>query len=255
MHKYSLFALSIISFLFIACTPPELTVDTYALGQPPPQEGPSPVIIPDDLTLASGDILLVDVWGQDKMEQQVTLDSAGYIYYLLIGKVKASGLTIDQLQAVVTRKLSHYYVDPKVSIIPETLAGQRYYILGEVESPGKFTIESQTAVLEAVASAGGPNQDAADLVILLRKDEETLQVFSIPLQYSDLTANNVYSVTMQVKADDILYLPPSNIADVERFMVRLNNILNPLLSLERGILYWPALVDALGGSSGEVLVQ
>lgn len=242
------------SFFCISCTNPELSKDSYAIPHPDTNEEISIPKMSDDIKLAAGDSLTVNVWGQDALTKEVTLDSSGDIYYPFIGKVKASGRTIEQLQATVTEKLSQYYVDPKVTVMPKNLAGQRYYILGEVNQPGKFEIKAQTAVLEAVASAGGPNKDAGKTVILLRKQENKLLIISIPLQYSNLTENNIPSLTMQVRAEDILYLAPSKIANVEKFMIRLNNILNPILALERGILYWPELVKAIDGSSGQQII-
>ena len=43
--------------------------------------------------------------------------------------------------------------------------------------------------------------------------------------------------------------------DAEKFMKRLNGILSPLLTTERGIMYWPALKQAVQGKSGQILVQ
>lgn len=105
--------------------------------------------------------------GQDELAKEVTLDSSGNIYFPFIGTLKASGLTIEQLQATITKKLSLYFVAPEVTITPENLAGQQYYILGEVNDPGRFIIQAQTTVLEAVASAGGPTKDGDESVILL----------------------------------------------------------------------------------------
>ena len=166
--------------------------------------------------------------GQDELAKEVTLDSSGNIYFPFIGTLKASGLTIEQLQATITKKISLYFVAPEVTITPENLAGQQYYILGEVNDPGRFIIQAQTTVLEAVASAGGPTKDGDESVILLRKKEDKLLIVGIPLRVNHLTENNIPSVTMQVRANDIIYLAPSTIANVENFMIRLNNILTPL---------------------------
>lgn len=54
---------------------------------------------------------------------------------------------------------------------------------------------------------------------------------------------------MRVETGDILYMPPSKIANIENFMTRINNIISPILSIERGIIFWPQLVEALEGGS------
>lgn len=59
---------------------------------------------------------------------------------------------------------------------------------------------------------------------------------------------------MQVRANDIVYLAPSTIANVENFIIRLNNILTPLLALERGILFWPELINVIERASEQEVV-
>ena len=210
--------------------------------------------IPIDTQLAAGDVLMITVWNQPLLTKEVTLDATGHIYYPFIGKVKSAGLTIEQLQTELKQKLSSYYNDPELTIAPVNLAGQHYYVLGEVDKPGKFIITAHTTVIEAVSSAGGPNDDAGKTILLLHKQEDRLLISSLPFEYSNMTENNIASLTMQVRANDILYLPPSNIANIEKFMLRLNNILSPLLSLERGILFWPELINVIDGSSEQQLI-
>ena len=210
---------------------------------------------PKELRLAAGDSLNIEVWGQDTLTRQVTVDPVGAIHYPLIGSVQAAGRTVDELQAALTKKLALYYKNPRVTVMPQDLAGQCYYVLGDVNSPGKFVLKAKTAVIEAAAAAGGPTENAGDYIILLRKTENKLQIISIPLEFKNLNEKHAAAVAMQVQASDILYLPPSKISDVEAFMRSLDTILNPLLSIERGVMYWPVFKEALKGSSGEVLVQ
>ena len=210
---------------------------------------------PQELRLAAGDSLNVEVWGQDNLTRQVTVDPVGAIHYPLIGTVQAAGMTVDELQAVLTKKIALFYKNPKVTVMPQDLAGQCYYVLGDVNSPGKFVLKAKTAVIEAAAVAGGPTENAGDYIILLRKTKNKLQIFSIPLQFQYLNEKHATAVAMQVQANDILYLPPSKISDVESFMRSVDTILNPLLSIERGVMYWPVFKEALKGSTGEVLVQ
>ncbi len=254
-NNYLLFVFVIFSFLCISCSKQEPSTENHTIPYSDTAEDRSFVAeLPADTTLAAGDTLMVSVWNQEALTKEVTLDATGNIYYPFIGKIKASGLTIEQLQAEMEQQLSYYYNDPKLTVAPKNLAGQQYYVLGEVSKPGKFIIKAHTTVLEAVSSAGGPNKDAGKTILLLHKQKDSLLITSMPLQYSNMKESHLSAVTMQVRADDILYLAPSKIANLEKFMIRLNNILNPLLALERGILYWPELVKAIDGSSNQQIL-
>lgn len=210
---------------------------------------------PQAITLSPGDSLTISVWRESELEQDVVVDINGDIYFSFIGKVHAAGLTIEELSKVLADELSVYFLNPKVTVSPQEFSGLRFFVLGEVEEPGKFTMSDRISLMEAVAGAGGPNIDAKEMMILLRKEEEKLFVHSIPYSYQKVTSDHVLPVSMQIVAGDIIYIPPKSIANVERFMQRLENILAPILSLERGIILWPALVDALNASSSEVLVR
>jgi len=208
-----------------------------------------------ELRLAAGDKLTIEVWGQDNLTKQVTLDPSGAIHYPLIGAVQAQGLTLEELRAALTQKLSAYYVKPQVSVMPFDLAGQCYYVLGDVTNPGKFSLNAKTAVIEAAATAGGPTKTAGEFIVLLRKAKDRIQVVSIPLRFENLGEQNAASAAMLIQSNDILFLPPSKISDAESFMRSLDNILSPLLAVERGVMYWPVFKQALQGTSGEILVQ
>lgn len=255
MNRLILF-FSVTVLLLSACAKPQQLESTVVLRGNDKMTGVLPVESSVEMKLAQGDTVNISVWGQENLSKSVKIDPDGNIYFPLAGKIKAAGLNTEQLAAQITILLQRYYIDPVVTVIPEELAGQGYYVLGEVGKPGKFIIQAQTAIMEAVAEAGGPSKDAADRVILLRRQTDKLHIYSLPFTYgNEIGQNNLASINTVLQPRDILYVPPSHIADAERFMSRLSTILTPLLDLERGILYWPQLVDALKGSSSEVLVR
>ncbi|MCI5163927.1 MAG: polysaccharide export protein [Candidatus Electrothrix sp. AX5] len=249
---FTLIFLVISSLTLQSCSTTEVSNKSYTIPLHHSQATSFPTAVePEEIKLAPGDVLMISVWGQDALTKEVTLDPTGNVYYPFIGKIKASGQTIAEVQAEMKEKLSRYYKTPELTIIPQNLAGQQYYVLGEVSKPGNFPITSQLNIISAISSAGGQKNDAGETVLLLRKEKDNLLVAGIPIQYADVTEENISSMTMTVRAGDILYMPPSRIANIENFMTRLNSILAPVLSIERAIIFWPQLVDALEGASEE----
>ncbi|OQX17846.1 MAG: hypothetical protein BWK76_09320 [Desulfobulbaceae bacterium A2] len=247
--------LILLLLLLCSCAEPQLTESSLSTaGQDSPTVH-SLAASSGAISLAPGDSVTISVWGQGELSKNVMLDSTGYIRYPLVGEIKAEGLTIAQLEGQLTSSLRRYYTDPLVTVMAAELAGQSYYILGEIHQPGKVNIKSQTTIAEAVAAAGGLGKDAGETAILLRKQPDRLLIYSIPLKYRSLNDNHLASITTVLRSRDILYVPPSTIADVEKYMLRLSGILTPLLDLERGIMYWPQLIDAIKGTSSDVLVK
>lgn len=105
-------------------------------------------------TLGSGDKLRITVFGEETLSGEFLVPGEGKIAFPLIGDVRASGLTVDELQKGIEAKLRDGYLkDPHVSI--EVLNYRPFYILGEVMKPGEYPYTNGLTVLNAVATANG----------------------------------------------------------------------------------------------------
>lgn len=64
------------------------------------------------------------------------VDSNGFINFPRLGKIKASGLTVEQLRDTITGRIAVYVKDPMVNV---DLTGYRIVVMGEVRKPGTIT--------------------------------------------------------------------------------------------------------------------
>ena len=111
-------------------------------------------------TLNVGDVLEVSVLDEPEMTREVTVIPDGSITYLLVGEVKAEGLTIAELRKSLTKKLSEFFVTPYVSIITKSINvptedEKRISILGALKNPGNYTWHKGDRILDVIAEAGG----------------------------------------------------------------------------------------------------
>lgn len=105
-------------------------------------------------TLGSGDRLKVTVFGEADLSGEFQVDGSGNISFPLIGQVAAKGLSIRQMEQRFADKLkSGYLVDPRITV--EVLNYRPFYILGEVNKPGKYEYVNGITLYNAVAMAGG----------------------------------------------------------------------------------------------------
>jgi len=123
--------------------------------------------------LGPADRLEIKVLGADELNGEYSVQVDGTIRMLLIGDVQAAGLTPDQVQAEIEKKLKagQYLTQPHVSI---AIASYRpFYILGEIASPGGYPYTGGMKVLSAVAAAHGYTYRAnEDYVIITRDGKE-----------------------------------------------------------------------------------
>lgn len=104
--------------------------------------------------LGADDKIRIVVYGEEPLTGDYIVGSDGNLSFPLIGIVKASGLTLIELQDQITKQLSASYVnDPKVSA--QIAEYRPFYILGEVNKPGQYPYRAGLTIHAAVATAGG----------------------------------------------------------------------------------------------------
>ena len=82
------------------------------------------------------------------------LNDAGSFSYPFLGELMAKGLTVSQLQQLIDDGLrGPYLVDPKVSVT--IVEYRRFFVNGEVKSPGGFPFEPGMTLRKAISLAGG----------------------------------------------------------------------------------------------------
>lgn len=120
--------------------------------------------------LNSGDEISISVYGEDDMSLETRLTDAGTISYPFLGEVRVKGMTVGELQNFITRKLKgDYFVDPKVSVSIKEY--RKFFVSGEVKSPGGFSFEPGLTLEKAVALAGGFTQRASKKEIMVNREE------------------------------------------------------------------------------------
>lgn len=113
-----------------------------------------PAVADASYRLGAGDKLQIDVFNQDDLTGEYTLDGNGRFTMHLIGRVLAARLTPTELEALLISKLKpDYLVNPRVSVRVQNF--RPFYIMGEVKSPSSYAYVDGMTYLTAVAIAGG----------------------------------------------------------------------------------------------------
>jgi polysaccharide export outer membrane protein len=102
-------------------------------------------------------------------EEPYPIDLAGYITLPRIGRVAAAGLTVQELQALLTDKFKEYLQEPVVSLTVAEFHSQPVSILGAVETPGVHQIRGNKSLFEVISEAGGLKDDAGNKITITRQ--------------------------------------------------------------------------------------
>jgi polysaccharide export outer membrane protein len=135
-------------------------------AQTVPQQVEQPRV---EYLIGSQDVLTVTVWDSPDLSGKYTVETDGSFTFPLIGRIKAGGLTLRQLEAELRKKLADgYFRNPQVSVAVESYRSQRIFIVGEVRSPGTYPLTGDMTLIEAIARAGSTTPNASPEAIIVR---------------------------------------------------------------------------------------
>ena len=138
----------------------------------------------------------------------VGVDGQGDIQVPLVGRVHVAGLTVQQAEQEVNKKLAVYVKKPQATIDVKELRSQPASVLGAVNQPGVHQVAGHKTLLEMISLAGGVRPDAGYSIRITRQVEWGC----IPLPGATLDASGQFTVA-QVKLQDIMEakVPEENI--------------------------------------------
>lgn len=153
-----------------------------------------------------GDVLYISVWKDDVLTRNVTVSPDGMINFPLVGTLHAAGKTVAVLKQELERRISPYVPDPVVSLELTQVNSMFVFILGRVNNPGRFALNSRVNVLQALAIAGGLNPYAEKKKIkIIREQEEGTQVF--PFNYKDVVRGHRLETNIRLQRGDVILVP------------------------------------------------
>lgn len=116
----------------------------------------SEATVQPDYKIRPGDVLAVTVFGEPSLTQPILkVLPSGSIVEPLAGQIHVGGLTPPQAGDAVARALEHYIKHPQVSVAVSQVGALDVYVLGNVKVPGKYQLQPESRLMDALAAAGG----------------------------------------------------------------------------------------------------
>lgn len=156
-----------------------------------------------DYLIGPGDLLKIEVFRIDALTREVRVNANGQIALPLIGLLRASGRTGEQLAADIASRLSKDFLqNPQVVVFIMEYTSQRVTVAGEVKSPGVYPIKGRMTLMQAVAGAGGPTTVAnIESVKILRPESNGTRK---TLEYSISDIRNGLATDPEIRGEDVV---------------------------------------------------
>jgi polysaccharide export outer membrane protein len=124
-----------------------------------------------DYRIGPGDVLLIRVWNDPRLDGPVTVDKEGSIRFPMIGNVAAKNLTAHELADSLTRRLAEGYIrQPHVTVVVLRGEPSAVYVLGAVKRPGAIAIRGEAGFGQVLALAGGLTPSSNRRAVVMRRE-------------------------------------------------------------------------------------
>jgi polysaccharide biosynthesis/export protein len=120
--------------------------------------------------LGAGDVVRITVYQNPDLTLEGRISEAGTLSYPLLGAVRLGGLTVPEAERRIADGLrqGNFVRQPQVSLLVAQVRGNQASVLGQVNRPGRFPIETADMRLsDLLATAGGVAPTGADIITVV----------------------------------------------------------------------------------------
>ena len=115
------------------------------------------IATPQNYVLGPGDQVIVDVYGASQKSQQLEVSPDGVIVVEGYGPIQVSGLTVASAQKKLRSTLGSRYKSSSMNVSVGQTRTIMVNVMGEVKTPGTYTLSAFSTVFHALYMAGGIN--------------------------------------------------------------------------------------------------
>src|SRR5580658_2516507 len=153
--------------------------------------------------LTSQDVISIKVVNQPDMDTATRVETDGTISFPYVGRIRAAGLSEDQLAHAIERQLASRQIvtDPHVLVEVATF-GTQASVQGQVASPGVYTLDRPTNLTQLLSRAGGLRDSAVGGTITVHRAGGAIQKFDS----KDVQAGRGPGATLRVANNDEIFV-------------------------------------------------
>ena len=159
-----------------------------------------------DYLIGPGDVLDISVWKDEALTRSCVVRPDGAISFPLIGDIQATGKTPSKLKAEMEGKLDRYVPGGTLSLDVKQVNSLIIYVIGRVNTPGRFIMNANVNVLQAIAAAAGLNPFAKrNKIKIFRQGKNETIIF--PFEYDEVIEGNRLEQNIRLLRGDVVVVP------------------------------------------------
>jgi len=205
--------------------------------------------IPPEYVVGPGDELKIHLFGRINNDLSLTVDRQGEISFPGLGPLAVARKSFAQLRAFIADQVKQKMVGISVSVDMGKLRSIRIFALGDVDTPGSYTVSGLATLSSALLASGGVKKIGSLRHIQLKRHGKLVTTLDL---YDFLLHGNT-SNDVRLLPGDVVFVPPigttvSIAGKVIRpaiYELKHEHTLKDILSLAGGLLPTAYLDQAL----------
>ena len=153
-------------------------------------------------TLDNGDVLNIQLIGQEDFIETFPISGDGSINIPGIGKLILAGLTLNEASSLIKSRVENIYFGTESFVTLSEIRDVNVLVSGNAKNPGVYTLTGNSNILHALTVSGGVNEFGSFREInLIRNNEvvETLDVY-------DLLIDGNYNLSKRLRSGDVVFV-------------------------------------------------
>jgi polysaccharide export outer membrane protein len=156
----------------------------------------------------------------DISERPFRIDGDGFINLPELGKIKAGGITVENLEASLMELLKKYVRQPQVTVTVVQFSSEPVFFVGAFKAPGIYPLQGRRTLVEMMSAIGGLQPGASRRIKLTRRKEygdiPLLNAVPAPDGSGASVEINMASLRDNLNPAEDIVLQPFDVISVER---------------------------------------
>jgi polysaccharide export outer membrane protein len=224
-------------------------------GAPPAQQLPAEGVR-SNYVLGPNDQIQVRAPEAEEIDQKpFRVDADGNIRMPLVGTIHAAGMTLQELEAELEKRLRDYIREPHVFVTMAQFRSEPVFFVGLFARPGIYPLQGSRTLTEMLTVVGGTSPNASRHLTIQRKDEygriPLANAVYDPVKKISTVEISLGSLTQNVNPAENIVLQPYDVVNVGRAEgVYVNGDVGRTGNLELGERESMSMLQALAQSGG-----
>lgn len=162
------------------------------------------IATPQNYRLGPGDAVNIEIYGASQKSIQSTISPEGTITIEGYGPVKVAGMTVAQANSHLKNTLGSRYRSSKIRLTVGETKSIMVNVMGEVKTPGTYTLSAFATVFHALYMAGGTNDLGTLRNIKVYRQNRLVSVVDI----YDYILNGKLTGNVRLADNDVIVVGP-----------------------------------------------